>query len=115
MTTTISILIIVIAIAGLVFRGQRVKRLGLKKLPIECLDKSKHCLIDIRDFITSHNEPVKGAENIPLSYLKRSTKDKAICNRMVVLITDNQRAARSAARIMKKHSHTTGGCYYTMI
>ncbi|WP_245807705.1 rhodanese-like domain-containing protein [Halobacillus massiliensis] len=60
------------------------------------------CVIDIRDYISAHRSPYPGAENIPLDYLPRELKGRFDCPKKILLVTDNKRGARLAARMIKK-------------
>ncbi|WP_173915794.1 rhodanese-like domain-containing protein [Halobacillus sp. Marseille-Q1614] len=60
------------------------------------------CVIDIRDYISAYRSPYPGAENIPLDYLPRALKGKFNCPKKILLVTDNKRGARLAARMIKR-------------
>ncbi|MCA1023956.1 rhodanese-like domain-containing protein [Halobacillus litoralis] len=60
------------------------------------------CVIDIRDYIIAHRSPYPGAENIPLNYLPRALKERFDCTKDILVISDNKRAARMAARMIRK-------------
>lgn len=45
--------------------------IGVKCSPLEELDLSKLEIIDIRDYNESYKNPIEGARNIPIAYLKR--------------------------------------------
>lgn len=62
----------------------------------------QYCLIDIRDFISAHNQPMTGAKNIPLSYLSREMKINELCDKDIVIVTDDHRGAKLAAKIINK-------------
>lgn len=74
----------------------------MKKITREHIDNNKYCLIDVRDFSTFYRNPTKEAKNIPLSYLPREVKTEGVCDKEVVVIADGKRAARMAARIIKR-------------
>lgn len=112
MTTLISISLIIAAIFIMLIR--RTKMFKLEKIKLEHLDNRKHCLIDIRDFITSSHRPVTEAENIPLSYLKRRAKSQSLCEKKIVLIADDLKAAKIAARIIKKTKENQQCFYYVL-
>jgi hypothetical protein len=76
--------------------------LYLKRIEKDLVQNDHFCKIDIRDFISSHRAPMNDAENIPLSYLPRTLKEKTPCDKDVVIIAENQKAARIAARMLKK-------------
>ncbi|MGI8315738.1 rhodanese-like domain-containing protein [Halobacillus mangrovi] len=61
------------------------------------------CVIDIRDYISADKCPYPGAENIPLSYLPRALKNRFDCTKQVLLVTDDKRGAKLAAKIIRKH------------
>ncbi|MBA2175810.1 rhodanese-like domain-containing protein [Halobacillus locisalis] len=70
----------------------------LKQQPLE----DNFCIIDIRDYISSHRSPYPGAENIPLSYLQRELRDRMKCRKEILLVTDDLRGAKIAAKIIRK-------------
>ncbi|MCA0972850.1 rhodanese-like domain-containing protein [Halobacillus litoralis] len=72
---------------------------------------SDFCVIDVRDYISAHRSPYPGADNIPLSYLKREWKKRSSCDKNILLIADDQREARLAAGIIK--GKKTKAIYYT--
>lgn len=91
-----------------IWRWILTRKIHVKQLPLDQIDKNSHCMIDIRDFISSHHKPISEAQNIPLSYLKRKAKYQTLCKRRIVFITDDRRAAKIAARIIEKsgkHDH----------
>ncbi|MFC7393574.1 rhodanese-like domain-containing protein [Scopulibacillus cellulosilyticus] len=105
-----SFIIFVLLLVGIYFAWQRLisKRTHVKQISFEQIDQKNHCVIDIRDFITSHHKPINEARNIPLSYLKRKARYQTLCKKRIVFITDDQRAAKIAARIIEKsgkHDH----------
>ncbi|MBH0231092.1 rhodanese-like domain-containing protein [Halobacillus sp. KCTC 3957] len=60
------------------------------------------CIIDIRDYISAHRSPYPGAENIPLSYLSRALNERFECPKEILLVTDDKRGAKIAAKMIKK-------------
>lgn len=74
----------------------------VKPIALQSTDLSKYCIIDIRDFNISHRNPFNHGENIPLSYLPRTAREKGICDKDIIFITDDRKAAGKAARIVSK-------------
>ncbi|QHT47470.1 rhodanese-like domain-containing protein [Halobacillus sp. ACCC02827] len=64
------------------------------------------CIIDIRDYISAYRSPYPGAENIPLSYLPRVLKDRFDCQDDILVVTDDKRAAKLAAKMIRKNKNT---------
>ncbi|WP_035511346.1 rhodanese-like domain-containing protein [Halobacillus karajensis] len=60
------------------------------------------CVIDIRDYISAYRCPYPGAENIPLSYLPRVLKDQLCCSKPILIVSDDKRGARMAAKILRR-------------
>lgn len=106
--------IIILGIAGTIGFTRRKPMVRLDKVLLEHIDRSRHCLIDIRDFIPSSRRPVVEAENIPLSYLNRRAKSQALCEKKVVLIADDIKAAKAAARIIRKNQENQHSFYYVL-
>lgn len=75
---------------------------GLKTINEQELSKKDYCVIDIRDYISAHRSPYPGAENIPLSYLPRELKERFDCPKKILLVTDDERGAVKAARLLRK-------------
>lgn len=74
----------------------------LKPIEKEGLDQAKYCLIDVRDFISFYRQPTNQAKNIPLSYLPREVKSDSLCDREIVVVAENKKSAKMAARIINK-------------
>ncbi|SIS44114.1 rhodanese-like domain-containing protein [Salimicrobium flavidum] len=74
----------------------------LRTLNNQDFSDSDYCVIDIRDYISAHRAPYPGAENIPLSYLPRVLKDRFDCPKKILLVTDDERGAVKAARMLRK-------------
>ncbi|GGD05633.1 rhodanese-like domain-containing protein [Pontibacillus salipaludis] len=64
-----------------------------------------YCLIDVRDYVSAHRCPYPKAENIPLSYLPRALKEQFECTKEIVLISDDLRGVRMAAKMIRKKKH----------
>ena len=99
------LIIFLIGIVGYYLWDIVVSHYAVKPIAQNTIDLSKHCVIDIRDFITSHRSPITCAENIPLSYLSRTTREKKICNKDIVFVTDDRKAAGKAARIVSRRAN----------
>lgn len=78
------------------------KKSSLKPFNRQLISDDDLCVIDIRDYISAHRSPYPGAENIPLSYLKRALKERFDCTKEILLITDDKRGAKLAARMIRK-------------
>ena len=61
------------------------------------------CVIDIRDYISAYRSPFPGAENIPLSYLQRAIKERFDCPKNILVITDDKRRAKLAAKMIRRN------------
>lgn len=94
---------------------QRFPLISVKGMPEPSIDQKKYCVIDIRDFITSNRNPIAEAENIPLSYLGRSTKEQAPCNKDILFVGHDYQSVKMAAKIVKKHAKHQRGFYYTLV
>ncbi|WP_347862526.1 rhodanese-like domain-containing protein [Salimicrobium sp. PL1-032A] len=77
----------------------------LKTINEQELSKNDYCVIDIRDYISAHRSPYPGAENIPLSYLPRELKERFDCPKEILLVTDDERGAVKAARMLRKRNN----------
>lgn len=99
------LIIFLIGIVGFYLWEVVVCHYAVKPISPNTIDLSKHCVIDIRDFITSHRSPITCGENIPLSYLSRTTREKGICHKDIVFVTDDRKAAGKAARIVSKRGN----------
>ncbi|WP_205439388.1 rhodanese-like domain-containing protein [Halobacillus ihumii] len=82
--------------------GKSLTHLGKEQVSIE-----EYCVIDIRDYISASHSPYPGAENIPLSYLPRELKERMDCEKNILLITDDKRGAKMAAKIIRKKRNSS--------
>ncbi|MBU8908722.1 hypothetical protein [Desertibacillus haloalkaliphilus] len=65
-----------IVIVILIFLYNRyVPIMGLEHIELETIDQDRSTLLDVRDFSAAYHQPVEGAINIPLAYLKRYYRD----------------------------------------
>ncbi|KHE72052.1 rhodanese-like domain-containing protein [Halobacillus sp. BBL2006] len=78
-------------------------RKALKPFPKNSGSIDDFCVIDIRDYISAHRAPYPGAENIPLSYLPRALKERFDCTKQILVVTDDKRGAKLAAKMIRKH------------
>ncbi|WP_377888100.1 rhodanese-like domain-containing protein [Alkalihalobacillus sp. R86527] len=76
----------------------------LKPINVDPFDDDRYCLIDVRDYILSHRMPYEKAKNIPLSYLGRQTRENDVCDKEIVVLAEDRKAARMAAKILLKQS-----------
>ncbi|MFC0523964.1 rhodanese-like domain-containing protein [Pontibacillus salicampi] len=83
-------------------RNVSLPHMYMKKIDQNLISEDKYCVIDVRDYVSAHNSPFPSAENIPLSYLPRVLKDKFDCTKDIVLISDDMRGARIAAKMLRK-------------
>ncbi|WP_236560981.1 rhodanese-like domain-containing protein [Pontibacillus sp. HMF3514] len=83
----------------------------LKKIDQQSINDDRYCVIDVRDYVSAHRSPFPSAENIPLSYLPRALKERFDCSKEIVLVSDDVRGARIAAKIMRKKKFKS--IYYT--
>ncbi|KMM37323.1 rhodanese-like domain-containing protein [Guptibacillus hwajinpoensis] len=74
----------------------------MKPINLDRFDDDKYCLIDVRDYILSHRMPYEKAKNIPLSYLGRQTREKEVCDKDIVVLAEDRKAARLAVKILMK-------------
>ncbi|WP_347549215.1 rhodanese-like domain-containing protein [Pseudalkalibacillus hwajinpoensis] len=74
----------------------------MKPINFDRLDDDKYCLIDVRDYILSHRAPFEKAKNIPLSYLGRQTKETDVCDKEIIVLAEDRKAARLAVKILMK-------------
>ncbi|WP_181349483.1 rhodanese-like domain-containing protein [Thalassobacillus sp. CUG 92003] len=74
----------------------------LEKIDPHAVKSDRFCLIDIRDYISANNSPFPGADNIPLSYLSRELNKTVDCPKEILLISDDLRGARLAAKMIRK-------------
>lgn len=94
-----------VLVASILFIGINrylLKKKYLKKLNDTGEKEDRFCVIDIRDYISAHRAPYPGAENIPLSYLSRALKERFDCPKEILVITDDERGARMAAKLIRK-------------
>ncbi|MFG6148216.1 rhodanese-like domain-containing protein [Halobacillus sp. B23F22_1] len=75
---------------------------ALKPYKNQSTSRDNFCVIDIRDYISAHRSPYPGAENIPLSYLQRALKERLQCTKDILLVTDDKRGAKLAARMIRR-------------
>ncbi len=95
--------IILFVIAVYIFFSYLLPYLKLKAFHQEAVDQSEYCMIDVRDYQSSHRNPFPFmTKNIPLSYLPRTTKEGEICDRDIVVIAESKYVAAMAARILKR-------------
>jgi hypothetical protein len=96
---------ITVALAAL-FLWQNVifPQFYMKRISKDRIEGDGYYLIDVRDFITFHRNPVQRANNIPLSYLSREVSKSGFGDQKIVIIADGRRAARMAAKIIQKQS-----------
>ncbi|GGF33055.1 hypothetical protein GCM10010954_35290 [Halobacillus andaensis] len=85
----------------IMFRGL-YQTFVLKPFTNQSASRDNFCVIDIRDYISAHRSPYPGAENIPLSYLQRALKDRFQCTKDILLVTDDKRGAKLAARMIRR-------------
>lgn len=88
---------------------------SVKPIAPHMIDLTKHCVIDIRDFITSHRSPMSEAENIPLSYLPRTAREKGVCSKDIIFVTDGRKAAGIAARIVSRQGGKNKKQFFYMV
>lgn len=101
----------IIAIVGLTailvwfVRNVSLPHMYLKKIDQNTISNDRYCVIDVRDYVSAHNQPYPSAQNIPLSYLPRELKDTFDCTKDIVLISDDVRGARIAAKMLRKKNN----------
>ncbi|TGB02148.1 rhodanese-like domain-containing protein [Halobacillus salinus] len=98
-----TIVLVVLLALGYRHLASRPKKLEVRGTS----SRNDFCIIDIRDYISSHRSPYPNAENIPLSYLNREMKERYACRKEILLITDDFRGARLAAKIIRKNQSQT--------
>ncbi|MFQ3544708.1 rhodanese-like domain-containing protein [Halobacillus rhizosphaerae] len=104
-------LILIITAITVTFLVKRlVLGLSIKPMKDKEFSSDDYCVIDIRDYIASHRSPYPGAENIPLSYLPRQLNKRFECTKQILLITDDKRGAKLAAKLI--HKKRTASIYY---
>lgn len=114
MIDTLVILIIVFLTLTFVWRQIIHPKPKLTHAESDRLHNDDVCCIDVRDFITSHRDPVEKAVNIPLAYLKRELKQKEDLwdkDKDILIVCDDRRTAVMASRMLTKK--TQGTIYYT--
>ncbi|UOR11870.1 rhodanese-like domain-containing protein [Halobacillus amylolyticus] len=92
-----TVAIILIIVMKDMWEKKMLTRLGHDPVSI-----GEYCVIDIRDYISASRSPYPGAENIPLSYLPRELKHHFDCTKNILLITDDKRGAKIAAKMIRK-------------
>ncbi|MFD2922787.1 rhodanese-like domain-containing protein [Halobacillus naozhouensis] len=96
------ILILIIVIVLILFLKNAADHKSLTYIGDEQISIKEYCIIDIRDYISASHSPYPGSENIPLSYLSRELKERMDCEKNILLITDDKRGAKMAAKIIRK-------------
>ncbi|ASF40214.1 rhodanese-like domain-containing protein [Halobacillus sp. B29] len=91
----------IVIIAGL-FLYNAYQKTALKPYNQSNLSGADLCVIDIRDYISAYRSPYPGAENIPLSYLSRTIKERFDCPEKILVVSDDKRGAKLAAKIIRK-------------
>ncbi|TKD68002.1 rhodanese-like domain-containing protein [Pseudalkalibacillus hwajinpoensis] len=74
----------------------------MRPINLDRFDDDKYCLIDVRDYILSHRMPYEKAKNIPLSYLGRQTRENEVCDKEIIVLAEDRKAARLAVKILMK-------------
>ncbi|KGX86771.1 hypothetical protein N784_04035 [Pontibacillus litoralis JSM 072002] len=77
----------------------------MKKIDQQHILEDDYCVIDVRDYVSAHNQPFPSAENIPLSYLPRVLQERFDCTKDIVLISDDFRGVRLAAKLIRKRNN----------
>jgi rhodanese-related sulfurtransferase len=80
---------------------------GVKHYQLEGLDFSKLRILDVRDYNESYKNPIDGALNIPLSYLKRNIHE--IPDKNLHLIVTSLLEKNVGARILKEKGYRVVG------
>ncbi|MGP4061462.1 rhodanese-like domain-containing protein [Halobacillus sp. H74] len=81
------------------------QRFFLKPYQRQRSTEDEFCVIDIRDYISAHRSPYPGAENIPLSYLRRTLNERFDCPKKILVVSDDKRGAKMAAKLIRKKQH----------
>jgi rhodanese-related sulfurtransferase len=81
--------------------------LGVKAYRLEELNFSKLKLLDVRDYNESYKNPIEGALNIPLSYLKRNANE--IPDTDLHLIVTSLLEKNVGARVLKRKGYRVVG------
>lgn len=95
-------LAILVSVAVIIFIAGKYNRKILQPIQNQTITEDDFCIIDIRDYIEANRSPYPGAENIPLSYLPRELKKRFDCPKNILLVTDDIRGAKLAARMIRK-------------
>ncbi|WLR50293.1 rhodanese-like domain-containing protein [Bacillus tianshenii] len=90
-------------IVVLIMRSYILPRFHMKPIQQDAVDLERYCLIDVRDFVSYYRTPTDHTKNIPLSYLPRTMKEEAVCDKEIVVVGDDNKSIRMAARIINKH------------
>lgn len=90
-------------IAVVVLRSHILPRFYMKPIQLDAIDDERFCLIDVRDFISYYRTPTDRTKNIPLSYLSRTMKEEELCDKEIVVIGEDNKSVRLAARIINRH------------
>ena len=77
--------------------------LGLKYYQIGELDFSKVKILDIRDYNESYKNPIDGALNIPIGYLKRNINE--IPNRDLHLVVSSLIEKNIGVRVLRQKGY----------
>ncbi|MEQ6389771.1 rhodanese-like domain-containing protein [Bacillaceae bacterium S4-13-58] len=85
----------------------------IREVDASVIESGSYCVIDIRDYISVSNSPYPSAENIPLSYLPRVLNSSFPCEKDIVIISDDQRGVRLAAKYLAKKKR--GQIYYIKV
>ncbi|OEH92122.1 rhodanese-like domain-containing protein [Bacillus solimangrovi] len=96
----IELLLAVVVILSI--RSYILPRFYMKPIQKDKVEQGDYCLIDVRDFISYYRTPTNESKNIPLSYLSRTMKEEELCDKDIVVIGDDNRSIRMAARIINK-------------
>jgi hypothetical protein len=94
-----------IVILALLIVHQFYVKMILKPYREQFMSGSDFCIIDIRDYISAYRSPYPEAENVPLSYLPRFLKERSDCSKQILLVTDDKRGAKLAAKMIRKKRH----------
>ncbi|WP_085523054.1 hypothetical protein [Tuberibacillus sp. Marseille-P3662] len=109
-------IIAIIAILAILyaFKG-RSRWHSVEAAPDDAIQIGDYCIIDVREFITSNNAPYAQAQNIPLSYLDRQTRQGTPCDKDILFIADSVRSAKMAAGIVKRRAKRHYNFYYKVV
>jgi rhodanese-related sulfurtransferase len=80
---------------------------GVKCYQLEELDLTKLKILDFRDYNVSYKNPIDGALNIPLGYLKRNMKE--IPDRDLHLVVSSLLEKNVGARVLKQKGYRVVG------